>query len=65
MSDARADAPASRMGIQQSRRLDDPPVSMTPSSRAVFAIIQRTVRSSAPSASGGKGIPSTKVEMLP
>ena len=51
-SDARADAPASRMGIQQSRTLDDPPVIMTPSSRIVFAVIHFTLRMSVLSRSG-------------
>ena len=65
MSDARADAPASRIGIQQSRTLDDPPVIMTPSSRAVLAIIQRIPRTSVPSASGANGSPSTSADTLP
>ena len=51
-SDARAEAPASRIGIQQSRMLDEPPVIITPTFRTTFAVIHFTPRTTRPFASG-------------
>jgi len=62
---ARAVAPASRAVSHTSRTLDEPPVIITPISRIVLAVSQRTARTPAlPSRSSWNGNPSTMAAML-
>ncbi|CAG4901321.1 hypothetical protein R69919_02826 [Paraburkholderia gardini] len=49
---ARADAPASRIGVHRSLRLDEPPVVFTPKSRVNLRTIQTARRLISPSSSG-------------
>ena len=61
---ARADAPASRIGNHRSLMLDEPPVIMSPISRAVLPLSHSRPLRNAPSASGWKGSASTTAATL-
>ncbi|MNN67584.1 hypothetical protein D3C81_1832260 [compost metagenome] len=62
---ARADAPASRMGPQPSFTLDEPPVTITPSSRAALATVHCASAFKRPWSSGWKGRLSLSMATLP